>query len=192
MIYIKYFVIFSIIISGVLAMSSWDINIERDRKNAAGTMLVDIAKELVQRSASTSQVLNLNLSSLLLLLVLKAVVYGAGYLGGHNNFNNFNARGLEDDMVSEGEVALAVGFLIGDTCLYRAACEVPQTAKEYLGAAEMILQAIKLMPQTSKLDEKYEKKMTDFRKAIEYGTAGHCPSEYNCKKENIDRFLRPE
>ncbi|XP_043466573.1 uncharacterized protein LOC122501288 isoform X2 [Leptopilina heterotoma] len=174
-------------------MSNWEINIERDRKNAAGTMLVDIAKELVQRSASTSQVLNLNLSSLLLLLVLKAVVYGAGYLGGHNNFNNnVNARGLEEDMVSEGEVALAVGFLIGDTCLYRAACEVPQTAKEYLGAAEMILQAMKLMPQTSKLNEKYERKMADFRKAIEYGTGGQCPSEYNCKKENIDRFLRPE
>lgn len=170
-------------------MNNWEINIERDRKNAAGTMLVDIAKELVQRSASTSQVLNLNLSSLLLLLVLKAVVFGAGYMGGKNNFN---ARGLEDDVVSEGEVALAVGFLIGDTCLYRAACEVPQTAKEYLGAAEMILQAIKLMPQTSKLDEKYEKKITEFQKAIEYGSAGQCPSEYNCKKENIDKFLRPE
>lgn len=56
MFYIKYFVTFAIIISGVLSMNNWEINIERDRKNAAGTMLVDIAKELVQRSASTSQV----------------------------------------------------------------------------------------------------------------------------------------
>lgn len=49
--------------------------------------------------------------------------------------------------MSEGELALALGYLIGDTCLYRAACEEPHIAKEYLGAAEMLLQTMKLMPQ---------------------------------------------
>lgn len=49
--------------------------------------------------------------------------------------------------MSEGELALALGYLIGDTCLYRAACEEPHIAREYLGAAEMLLQTIKLMPQ---------------------------------------------
>ncbi|XP_033208577.1 uncharacterized protein LOC117167620 [Belonocnema kinseyi] len=186
----KYLVIFAIVVSGAFARNNWESNIEREGKNAAGNMLVQVAKELVQRSASTSQVLNLNLSNLLLLLVLKAVVFGAGYLGGHNNYN---ARGLEDDsVVSEAEVALAVGYLIGDTCLYRAACEVPQIAKEYLGAAEMIINAMKLIPQTSTVDQKYERKMAEFRKAIEYGSRGQCPSEYNCKKENIKRFLRTQ
>lgn len=50
-------------------------------------------------------------------------------------------------MVSEGEVTLALGYLMGDTCLYRAACEEPYVAKEYLGAAEMIMQTMKLLSQ---------------------------------------------
>lgn len=50
-------------------------------------------------------------------------------------------------MVSEGEITLALGYLMGDTCLYRAACEEPHVAKEYLGAAEMIIETMKLLPQ---------------------------------------------
>lgn len=42
-----------------------------------------------------AQVLNLNLSNLLLLLVLKAVVFGAGYLGNHG----YKGRGLENGNV---------------------------------------------------------------------------------------------
>lgn len=42
-----------------------------------------------------SQVLNLNLSNLLLLLVLKAVVFGAGYIGNHG----YKGRDLEDGIV---------------------------------------------------------------------------------------------
>lgn len=44
-------------------------------------------------------------------------------------------------------MTLALGYLIGDTCLYRAACEVPSTAKEYLGTIDMIMEAMKLIPQ---------------------------------------------
>ena len=111
--------------------------------------------------------LNLNLSNLLLLLVLKAVVFGAGYIGNHG----YKGRELDEgfshiklfkcaiyifdyweylfaeNLVSEGEVALALGYLMGDTCLYRAACEEPRVAKEYLGAAEMIVETMKLLPQ---------------------------------------------
>lgn len=42
-------------------------------------------------SYGVRQVLNLNLSNLLLLLVLKVVVYGAGYLG-----NGYKGRELEE------------------------------------------------------------------------------------------------
>lgn len=54
---------------------------------------------------------------------------------------------ISDNILSEGEAALALGYLMGDNCLYQAACEVPHTAKEYLGAAEMVFQAINLLPQ---------------------------------------------
>ena len=60
---------------------------------------------------------------------------------------NYNFILISENIVSEGELALALGYLIGDTCLYRAACEEPHIAREYLGAAEMLLQTMKLMPQ---------------------------------------------
>ncbi|XP_071555736.1 uncharacterized protein [Temnothorax nylanderi] len=158
-------------------------------KNYAGSMLAEIAKEFMQRSTTSSQVLNLNLSNLLLLLVLKAVVFGAGYIGHHG----YKGRELEDEnIVSEGELALALGYLIDDTCLYRAACEEPHIAREYLGAAEMLLQTMKLIPQSLPAELSYEKTMEEFRKAIEYGTIEHCPPEYSCKKENINNFLQSE
>ncbi|XP_032685239.1 uncharacterized protein LOC116850732 [Odontomachus brunneus] len=158
-------------------------------KMYGGSMLTEIAKELVQRSTTGSQVLNLNLSNLLLILVLKAVVFGAGYLGNHG----FKGRELQDEnLVSEGEVALALGYLIGDTCLYRAACEEPYVAREYLRAAEMLLQTMKLMPQSLPAEHGYEKMISEFRKAIEYGSTEHCPPEYSCKKENINNFFRNE
>ncbi|KAL0117894.1 hypothetical protein PUN28_008934 [Cardiocondyla obscurior] len=158
-------------------------------KKYGGSMLAEIAKEFIQRSTTGSQVLNLNLSNLLLLLVLKAVVFGAGYIGHHG----YKGRELEDEnIVSEGEVALALGYLIGDTCLYRAACEEPHIAREYLGAAEMLLETMKLMPQSLPAKPSYEKTMTEFRKAIEYGRVEQCPPEYSCKKENINNILQNE
>ncbi|OXU27950.1 hypothetical protein TSAR_005505 [Trichomalopsis sarcophagae] len=135
-------------------------------------------------------VLNLNLSNLLLLLVLKAVVYGAGYIGNHA----FKRRGdvVENNILSEGETALALGYLMGDNCLYQAACEVPHTAKEYLGAAEIVFQTINLLPRSIPIGDSYEQTMTEFRKAIDHGLKDQCPSDYSCKKENIHRFLRPQ
>ncbi|XP_076682508.1 uncharacterized protein LOC143376265 [Andrena cerasifolii] len=177
---------------GVLARNAdnhRDFVKEAPNKKHTGSMLLEVAKELVQRSSSSSQVLNLNLSNLLLLLVLKAVVFGAGYIGNHG----YKGRELEEEnVVSEGEVALALGYLMGDTCLYRAACEEPRVAKEYLGAAEMIIETMKLLPQSLPAEEQYEKTMAEFRKAIEHGITNGCPPEYTCKKENIKNFFREE
>ncbi|GAB1866241.1 hypothetical protein CAJAP_07320 [Camponotus japonicus] len=186
----KVFVIVVLVICGVYARTTdRESYKETSDKKYAGSMLAEIAKELVQRSTTSSQVLNLNLSNLLLLLVLKAVVFGAGYIGQHG----YKGRELEDEnIVSEGELALALGYLIGDTCLYRAACEEPHIAKEYLGAAEMLLQTMKLMSQNLPAESNYEKMIMEFRKAIEYGNIEQCPPEYSCKKENINNFLQSE
>ncbi|CAL7939523.1 unnamed protein product [Xylocopa violacea] len=189
----KIFILVGLVSYGVLARNT-DNNREyfaetSSDKRQGGSMLMEIAKELVQRSSSSSQVLNLNLSNLLLLLVLKAVVFGAGYIGHHG----YKGRELkEENVVSEGEIALALGYLMGDTCLYRAACEEPHVAKEYLGAAEMIIETMKLLPQSSSIDGKYDQTMAEFRKAIEHGMTDGCPPEYTCKKENIKNFLREE
>ncbi|XP_076237916.1 uncharacterized protein LOC143181417 [Calliopsis andreniformis] len=189
---VKFLVIVSIVVCSVVARNADNKRgflKETSDKKHSGSMLMEIAKELVQRSTTSSQVLNLNLSNLLLLLVLKAVVFGAGYLGQHGH----KGRELEgENVVSEGEVALALGYLMGDTCLYRAACEEPHVAKEYLGAAEMIIETMKLLPQSLPIEGKYEKAISEFRKAIEHGVTDGCPPEYTCKKENIKNFLKEE
>ncbi|XP_012056666.1 PREDICTED: uncharacterized protein LOC105619755 [Atta cephalotes] len=186
----RVFVLIALVTYGVCAHTV-DIREPYKRTNDkkyTGSMLAEIAKELVQRSTTSSQVLTLNLSNLLLLLVLKAVVFGAGYIG-----HGYKGRELEDEnIVSEGELALALGYLIGDTCLYRAACEEPHIAREYLSAAEMLLQTMKLMPQSLPAQSNYEKTIAEFRKAIEYGNIEECPPEYSCKKENLNNFLQSE
>ncbi|XP_078034383.1 uncharacterized protein LOC144468638 [Augochlora pura] len=188
----KFLIIMALVTYSVLGRttdSKYDLFKETYSKKQSGSMLMEIAKELVQRSSSTSQVLNLNLSNLLLLLLLKAVVFGAGYLG----HNGHKGRELEEEsVVSEGEIALALGYLMGDTCLYRAACEDPDVAKEYLGAAEMLIETVKLLPQVPSIEGKYEKTMMEFRKAIEHGITDGCPPEYTCKKDNIRNFLKEE
>lgn len=129
---VKFVMVMTLVNYGVLARNTDNnrhFSKETTNKNYGGSMLMEIAKELVQRSTSSSQVssilfsllaseyftpiainrvrsdcnnerginflniyhlkfmifyfqvLNLNLSNLLLLLVLKAVVFGAGYLG---------------------------------------------------------------------------------------------------------------
>ncbi|XP_011175957.2 uncharacterized protein LOC105207959 [Solenopsis invicta] len=187
----RVFVLIVLVIYGVSAhtIDSRDSYPKTNDKKYAGSMLAEIAKEFIQRSTTSSQVLNLNLSNLLLLLVLKAIVFGAGYIGNHG----YKGRELEDEnILSEGELTLALGYLIGDTCLYRAACEEPHIAREYLGAAEMLLQTMKLVPQNLPTESTHEKMITEFRKAIEYGNIEQCPPEYSCKKENINNFLQSE
>ncbi|XP_066588528.1 uncharacterized protein [Prorops nasuta] len=185
----KVITVLVLVVCGVFARNVENKDYRKTSDGRSGSMLTDIAKELLQRSASSSQVLNLNLSNLLLLLVLKAVVFGAGYLGNHG----YKGRELEEEnIVTEGEMALALGYLIGDTCLYRAACEEPHIAREYLGAAEMIMETMKLVPHALPIEQKYEKTVGELRKAIEYGMTQQCPPEYTCKKENINNFIRDE
>lgn len=42
------------------------------------------------------------------------------------------------------------------------------------------------------MDNNYDKKIAEFRKAIEYGELKHCPPEWTCKKRNMDNFLQPK
>lgn len=69
----------------------------------------------------------------------------------YRDWNDFQVlkltRLLSENVVSEGEATLALGYLMGDSCLYRAACEEPHIAKEYLRAAEIIIETMKLLPQ---------------------------------------------
>ncbi|KAK0088161.1 hypothetical protein PV325_012960 [Microctonus aethiopoides] len=175
--------IVTIFLAGLLSHCAGNVIFEKEtrRQPSTGSILVEIAKELM---------LNLNLSNLLLLMVLKAVVFGANFIGSNNDEKS---RGLDsDNIVTEEEISLALGYLISDKCLYRAACEVPNTARDYLDAVEIVVQTMKLMPEFVPINKSYDKAMANFRKAIEYGAMKQCPPEYNCKKQSINSFLRAE
>lgn len=61
----------------------------------AGQMAVSMAKELISRSAGGNQVLSLNLTSLLIIVLLKALVFSTGLLGAGNWSQYGRGRGLE-------------------------------------------------------------------------------------------------
>lgn len=62
----------------------------------AGQFAMSMAKELVARSYGGNQVLSLNMTSLLVLVLLKALIFTTGLLGGGNWSQYGRGRVLED------------------------------------------------------------------------------------------------
>ena len=60
-----------------------------------GQLAVSMAKEFISRSAGGNQVLSLNLTSLLIIVLLKALVFSTGLLGAGNWSQYGRGRGLE-------------------------------------------------------------------------------------------------
>ena len=65
----------------------------------AGQMVVTMAKEFISRSGGGGQVLSLNLTSLLIVVLLKGLIFATGLLGAGNSANwgqYGRGRGLEN------------------------------------------------------------------------------------------------
>lgn len=60
-----------------------------------GQMAVQMAKEFISRSAGGNQVLSLNLTSLLIIVLLKALIFSTGLLGAGNYSQYGRGRVLE-------------------------------------------------------------------------------------------------
>ncbi|XP_002053049.2 uncharacterized protein [Drosophila virilis] len=123
----------------------------------AGHVVVQVAKELLHRSAGNSQVLSLNLTNLLIIVLLKVLIFSAGLLGaGHwSSYGHGYARsasridGTSGLGITSGDDYLIMGFLAAqgaghDDCLYAAACACPNAAYEYAKAARALLGAIQI------------------------------------------------
>jgi len=137
---------------------------EADKKNDSTfdttRALIKTAKALA-RSHSTSEVLTLNLTNLLILVVLKAIIFGIGlfyfggvsFKGGHGGDHGHGwGRSLEEksagSFMSQSELLLMLTYVLGSTsdnyeCMYRVACEDPAKAKDYLNASNMLLKGAK-------------------------------------------------
>ncbi|TMW51612.1 hypothetical protein DOY81_003262, partial [Sarcophaga bullata] len=127
----------------------WLKSVQDIFSSPTGHVVVQVAKELINRSAGNSQVLSLNLTNLLIILLLKILIFSAGLLGaGH--WSNYGYARSDDNVskftVNEGEAYLIIGFLAAqagfDGCLYAAACETPAVAYEYSKAAKALLDGI--------------------------------------------------
>jgi hypothetical protein len=111
--------------------------------------LVDIAMETLARASSTSEVLTLNLTNLLILIVLKAIIFGFGLFSvGSNN----QARSAEETALTQSDMAGGMCFIMYTsgseeklTCLQRTACEDPKTASDYSTAAKMVYKLHKML-----------------------------------------------
>ena len=113
---------------------------EKKKMDMAGEApMIATAMEFMARASSTSEVLTLNLTNLLILLVLKALIFGFGLfsVGGAG-------RSLDGPSVSQSELTGGMCFLMytsGDEskfdCVQRTVCEDPYLASDYLTAAKM-------------------------------------------------------
>lgn len=63
----------------------------------AGQLAMSMAKEMVARSYGGNQVLSLNMSSLLILVLLKALIFTTGLLGGGNWSQYGRGRMLDEE-----------------------------------------------------------------------------------------------
>lgn len=61
--------------------NTWTDSIKRALHGPTGQMVVHIAKEVIARQVGGTQVLSLNLTNLLILLFLKAIIFAAGLIG---------------------------------------------------------------------------------------------------------------
>ena len=114
--------------------------------------ILQTAMELLARASSTSEVLTLNLTNLLILLVLKALIFGFGLftVGGVG-------RSAEDGLLgpstlTSSDLTGGMCFLMYTSgaeeklgCVKRAACEDPYVSYDYLMAAKLWYKMHKLM-----------------------------------------------
>ncbi|XP_026814007.1 uncharacterized protein LOC113554386 [Rhopalosiphum maidis] len=167
------------------------------------SVLMGLAKTLIggKTGAASGQSLSLNMSNLVLMLVLRGLIWGVSYMqngGGVKEARNEDSTtvgGLFQDMVTETDVMLFLGYLVADEsgryeCLNRVACEQPERAESYFKTAEMVWKTAKMFDDVIPLDSKYEKTLTRLQEAIENGMAdGDCESKYKCfGPTNSDTF----
>merc|ERR1711974_275522 len=144
-----------------------------------GSPMITTAMEFLARASSTSEVLTLNLTNLLILLVLKALIFGFGLfsVGG-------TGRSADTPMVTQADLTGGMCFLMFTSgaeekldCIQRTACEDPYLASDYLTAAKMLYKVHKILGMD--FQDRYSKTMFAIQEAAEFGKSGsECANAY--------------
>merc|ERR1712008_665057 len=77
------------------------------KNTMSATPLVELTSELLARASSTSEVLTLNLTNLLILIVLKAIIFGFGLFSVGSS-----ARSSEDTSLSQADLSGGMCFIM--------------------------------------------------------------------------------
>lgn len=153
----------------------------------AGQIMVQFAKEMISRSAGNSQILSLNLSNLLILLLLKALIFSAGLIGAGNWNQYARGRAVDNSILSAEEPPLLIGYLAAegsgdDSCLHRAACQSPGRANEYLKAAKALLKGAEMFDANLDYNAHYYGVIQKAERAVLDGMTGSpCEAIYHCR-----------
>lgn len=110
----------------------------------------EMTKALIKEQAritSTSEVLTLNLTNLIILLVVKAIIFGFGFLGTAGRRSSESS--IEQITFTQADIMMMMTYALGTTtkdydCLYRTACEELETAEQYMTASKMLLKGAKM------------------------------------------------
>lgn len=159
--------------------------------------MIRTAMEFLGRASTTSNVLTLNLTNLLILLILKAIIIGFGIFtagggtlgglgGGTLGGIGRSADGDDRRIVSQSDLTGGMCFLMYTSgaeekldCVRRTACEDPYLATDYITAAKMWYKIHKLMKSYVPFEEKYSKIMYAVQEASDFGKTGaECATQY--------------
>lgn len=109
-----------------------------------GNPMVNTALQFLARASSTSEVLTLNLTNLLILIVLKGIVIAVGLFSFGGSTARSSDGAVAEPMMSQADLTGGMCFMMytsGDyeklACVQRTACEEPRLAKKYLMAGKM-------------------------------------------------------
>jgi len=160
--------------------------------------LAGLVSDVVARATTASEVLTLNLTNLIILVVIKAIVIvfgmfafggGLGNLFGGNPFGRSADAGPEP-WVDQQDLLLMLTYLLSDDgrdydCLNRVACEAPERAKQYISAGNLLMTGAKFADGIVSVDHKYGEVLTGMQKAIYHGQSGGvCSLRYACDKRS--------
>ncbi|KAK3912962.1 Carcinine transporter [Frankliniella fusca] len=172
---------------------------------AAAAAAVASGAHVPDGAVESNAVLSLNLTNLVILLVLKAIIFGAGHMG--VGWAAKSSRGGESagpaPLVTEQEALLLLGFLMGGQggpggphgphnqrvdrdgyqCLNRVACQEPEAANSYARAGILLSNGAKLLNGVIPYDPKYDHIVEGLVDAVEYGRRGErCDLRYSCAR----------
>jgi len=148
--------------------------------------MVETAMQFLARASTTSEVLTLNLTNLLILLALKALIFGFGLFsaGGTGRSLDDNSIG---DWMSPSEITGGMCFMMYTAgfedkleCIQRTGCEAPEKMKDYLVGGDLWYQAHKYFGSFIPFNEKYQRLYHKLAEGVENGLENiECSSKYS-------------